>query len=329
MPTSNDHQPLTPRTSLQGPVLSFDFPGLLIGAAEYDEGPTGCTVFHFPAGAATAVDVRGGWVGMTDAFEWSDAVCLAGGSQMGLEAVSGVAAGIFAQRGYEHARQPVVNGAIIFDFGRRANTIYPDRALGRAALEAAQPGVFPLGRQGAGRMAHAGSVFGRERGEPAGQGGAFREVAGVKLAVFTVVNALGVVVDRQGKVVRGNRDPATGQRPDLLATLEERLAAGPPVQPLAGNTTLTLVVTNQKLEQRLLTQLARQVHSSMARAIRPFHTEWDGDVLYAVTTATVETGLGLASLALLASELAWDAVLAAVGDEGGRARSADDADRRR
>ena len=44
---SNDTAELRPRTSFDGPELRFDFPGLEIGAAEYDEGPTGCTVFSF------------------------------------------------------------------------------------------------------------------------------------------------------------------------------------------------------------------------------------------------------------------------------------------
>ena len=39
--------------------LTFDFPGLRIGVAEYDEGPTGCTVFHFEGGAMLERDVRG------------------------------------------------------------------------------------------------------------------------------------------------------------------------------------------------------------------------------------------------------------------------------
>lgn len=39
---------LTPRTSFDGPYLEFDFPSLQIGVAEYDEGPTGATVFYFP-----------------------------------------------------------------------------------------------------------------------------------------------------------------------------------------------------------------------------------------------------------------------------------------
>jgi L-aminopeptidase/D-esterase-like protein len=51
----------------------------------------------------------------------------------------------------------------------------------------------------------------------------------------------------------------------------------------------------------------------MARAIQPFHTEKDGDVLYAVTTGEVEnTKLEFEELASYAAELAWDAVLSAV-----------------
>ncbi len=59
-----------PRTSFDGPVLEFDFPGLLIGIAEYDEGPTGVTVFYFPNRVKGAVDVRGGSPGTvnTDAL---------------------------------------------------------------------------------------------------------------------------------------------------------------------------------------------------------------------------------------------------------------------
>ena len=46
-----------------------------------------------------------------------------------------------------------------------------------------------------------------------------------------------------------------------------------------------------------------------SRAIQPFHTENDGDVLYAVTTSEVEPPLSDSALGALASELAWDAVL--------------------
>ena len=48
----------------------------------------------------------------------------------------------------------------------------------------------------------------------------------------------------------------------------------------------------------------------MARAIQPFHTIFDGDVLYAVTTDEVQNPtLNAIGLGILASEVAWDAIL--------------------
>jgi L-aminopeptidase/D-esterase-like protein len=50
----------------------------------------------------------------------------------------------------------------------------------------------------------------------------------------------------------------------------------------------------------------------MARAIQPFHALDDGDVLYAVSTNEIENQtFGSVGLGVVASELAWDAVLAA------------------
>ena len=59
-PLSNDLVHPEPRTDLPpGRTLSFDFPGLEIGVAEYAEGPTGCTVFHFPEDASLAAAPSG------------------------------------------------------------------------------------------------------------------------------------------------------------------------------------------------------------------------------------------------------------------------------
>ncbi|HEY2935720.1 MAG TPA: P1 family peptidase [Gaiellaceae bacterium] len=308
---TNDGARLEPRTQFDGPELRFDFPGLRIGVAEYDEGPTGCTVFHFPGGGvACAVDVRGGSPGTIGGYEWAHAICLAGGSLYGLEATCGVAAELMAMRGYTIGWEDVelAFGAIIYDFGRRESSIYPDRELGRAALRAAREGVFPLGARGAGRSATVGKTFSFEEGEPSGQGGAFRQIGPTKIAVFTVVNAFGAIVDRDGTVVRGHRDPERGTRTPLVEALEARLPQAAP-----GNTTLTVVVTNQQLDRRSLRQLGVQVHASLARAIQPFHALVDGDVLYTATTGEIECDeLTATSLGVVASELAWDAVLASV-----------------
>jgi L-aminopeptidase/D-esterase-like protein len=292
--------------------LALDFPGLWIGVAEYEEGPTGCTVFHFTQGRVQVVhDVRGGSPGVLGAQGLAEAICFAGGSAYGLEAACGVQAELLHQRGGSTAWQDIAicHGAIIYDFGPRKNAIYPDRELGRRALREAREGSFPCGPRGAGRSATVGKTFGFERGEPSGQGGASRAVGGTRIAVFTVVNAVGAVVDRDGNVVRGHYDAATKTRTPLAAGMEARLAAPP------GNTTLTLVATNQRLDDRVHRQLAAQVHASMARAIQPFHALTDGDVLFAATTNDVENEeLDSVALGVIASELAWDAVLAAVAD---------------
>jgi L-aminopeptidase/D-esterase-like protein len=312
---SNDTLELVPRTQLDGAALELDFPGLEIGCAEYDEGPTGCTVFHFPDGASLQTDIRGGSPGtFGGGYERVHAICLAGGSLYGLEAVSGVAAELFARRGYRTGWLdiPLVAGAIVFDYGPRDNGVYPDKELGRAALRAARPGWFPLGAHGAGRSATVGKTFAFDEGEPGGQGAAFRQLGGTRIAVFVVVNAVGAVVDRDGTVVRGHLEAATGTRRALLPGVEARLSSGRPVHPPPGNTTLTVVVTNERLDARLLRTLGRQVHASMSRAIQPFHTLVDGDVLYAVSTNEIDPAIESIGLGVVASELAWDAVLAAV-----------------
>jgi len=219
-----------------------------------------------------------------------------------------------------------VLGGIIYDVGgRRFSRVTPDDDLGNAALRAARPNRFPLGAHGAGRFAMQGVYYVDGRGADAyarwphsGQGGAFVQTGPTKVAVFTVVNALGTIVDRSGEVVRCHRNGAETPCPPIIelmgGTLGNRTEA--PVSEEGGptsNTTLTLVVTNQRLSFAQLQRLAVQVHTSMARAIQPFATEADGDVLYAVTTNDVDNeDLRSVDLGVLASEVAWDAVLSSV-----------------
>jgi hypothetical protein len=62
-----------------------------------------------------------------------------------------------------------------------------------------------------------------------------------------VVNALGAIHDRQGRVVRGNVDKQTGERLSYEVGLEKGLSKGETTVANKGNTTLTLVITNQML----------------------------------------------------------------------------------
>ena len=300
MPGSDASVPVTDFTS---PFLDFDFPRLKIGFAEYSDGPTGCTVFLFDQGAVTAVDIRGGMPGVVESeYQFHHAICFAGGSLHGLEAVSGVRAVLAENQAPSNPPPlPLVAGAIIFDWINRRNFVYPDKTLGEAAARTASTGRFFYGRRGAGRWAGV------------GQGGAYREIGDTKIAVFTVVNALGVVVDRDGRA-------RTGGHHHPLDRLEARLARGAKsvTDQQGRHTTLTLVVTNQKWAQGDLNQIGKQVHASMARAIQPFHTMRDGDVLFTATTGEVENKRlkSTTDFGLIASELAWNAVLNSLGESG-------------
>lgn len=328
-------QPEISATPQTGTDLAVGIPGLSIGIAEYREAPTGCTTFIFdqalyPGGLMLELDVRGGAPGYSGDYGVTNAICLAGGSVYGLEATAGVASALYTAGGYGDL--VAVAGAIIYDIsmvveadgGGRERGIYPDKALGVAAVAAARPGLFPLGAQGAGIGASVGQwVDFPARKEQGGQGGAYREIGPYRIAFFTVVNALGVIVNRAGEVVRGGIDPASGEHPDPLANAEailagEELRAQPagsrPPGGLSQHTTLSVLVVNVDLPRELLRQLGRQVHSSMARAIHPFHTPDDGDILFAVSTAEVPgAGVDTTALGIVASDLAWDAVLASVG----------------
>ena len=200
-----DH--LKPDTDLRGPVLQFDWPAFQIGIGSYEEGPTGLTIFRFPDSAVAAVDVRGGSPGTvnTDYLRLGyehpslDAVVFAGGSAYGEEAITAVATGLKDEGAYsgDWDNVALVGGAIIYDFsGRRLNEIYPDKRLAQAALHDLRSGVFPLGAQGAGRMAMQGAFFGW--GVHSGQGGAFRQIDDIKVAAFVVVNSSGAITDRDG-----------------------------------------------------------------------------------------------------------------------------------
>src|ERR1700722_8661929 len=327
--TSSTEPLPVPRVSFEGPALTFDFPAVQIGVAEYEEGPTGATVLLFRNPAMAAVDVRGGAPGTvnTDALRLAydqpfvSAITLAGGSAYGLAFATGIANALkekTAAPGDWHNIQ-VVPGAIIFDLGgRRYNAITPDERLARAALDGVRSGLFPMGARGAGRFAMQGGYLGDR--QHSGQGAAFRQLGAIKVLVVTVVNALGSIVDRSGRILRCS-NPVAGDWGLIADRLSSHLSGldhaklgnanpGTHSGPTA-NTTITVVVTNKALPFWALQRLAVQVHNSMSRAIQPFGTEFDGDTLFAVTTAEGKNAeLGTPDLGTLASEAAWDAVLA-------------------
>lgn len=311
--------------SHRGEQLHFDFPEVYIGEAEYPQGPTGVTVFYFPKGATAAVDLRGGAIGsfftqvkMQCGYAPVDAVVFSGGSILGLASVTGVLDGLFEKNNYntDFDAMPLVSGVSIFDFTvRKPNAIYPDMALGKAALKNAAPGQFLLGRRGAGASAIVGKLYGQKYAENAGQGGAFAQFGDIKLAFFTVLNPVGVVVDYDNKKQYGLWNQAEQRYLSVDEIAESELKG---MVPPGGNTTLSILITNLTLSPFELQQLGKQVHNSMSSWIKPFCTINDGDIFYTVSTNSLPARSDVSSiwLGVEGTKLAKQGIFSAFNEKG-------------
>jgi L-aminopeptidase/D-esterase-like protein len=262
-----------------------DVAGVLVGQHERigDGWATGTTVVLVPEGAVAAVDGRGGAPGTreTDLLDPSNlvqqvqAVCLSGGSAYGLAAADGVMRWLAERHlGFQvgpqpHQVVPIVPAAVLFDLDLGDWGNRPDASFGYAACEAADTSV-EQGCVGAGTGARTGSVKG-------GTGTASARVGDVTVGAIVAVNAVGEVVDR-----------ATGL--PWLAELGTR-PVDLPVGPASRlNTTIGVVAVDAALSKAECKRLAMAAHDGLARAVRPAHSMFDGDTVFALATGARELG---------------------------------------
>lgn len=256
---------------------------------------TGVTAVLAPPGCVGGVDVRGGGPGTreTDLLDPSnlvehvDAVLLCGGSAFGLAAADGALRWL-AERGrgvaVGPAVVPIVPAAVLFDLPLNDWVNTPDAAFGAAACAAASAAAPRQGSVGAG----AGATAGRLKG---GVGGASVVLAsGHTVGALAVANPLGDVVD-----------PATGLPWSYRATGDFGLrppdphqvrAAGAVPPRTALNTTIGVVATDAALTKSQCRRLAMVAHDGLARAVRPAHSLYDGDTVFALATGTVAGPVG-------------------------------------
>jgi L-aminopeptidase/D-esterase-like protein len=309
-----------------------DVPGLLVGHATDEEGITGCTVILAPDGAIAGVDVRGSAPGTretdllraTALVERIHAICLSGGSAFGLAAADGVMQWLSERDiGLETGvrRVPIVPAAVLFDLMLGDPNATPDAAMGRAAAEAANDGPIGEGSIGAGTGATVGKLAGPQAVSKGGVGTAARRLRdGRVIAALAVTNAVGNVVDREGRILAGARNPNGG-----FIDAEELLGANRPDEPLGRfgtNTTLAVIGTDAPLDRAGCRKLAELGHDALAIAIRPTHTMLDGDTVFALSTgsgtpisATELVALGAAATSVLV-EAIERSVLTAQGRGG-------------
>jgi len=296
-------------------LSSFPIPGVRAGHVTRDG--TGVTVVLFPAGSVGSGEVRGGapasreidLLDPTRTVGRVDAVVFAGGSAFGLSAADGVMHYLAARgQGYATASGPVpiVPAACVFDVVESGGAL-PTAADGEAAAEAAaRDEPLALGRVGAGASATVGKWRGREAAVPGGVGVAATTVDGARVAALAVVNAIGDVIAADGSVVAGSTAPADTPAFPSPAPFEEPARLE---EDARGNTTLVVVVTDAVCDKTACALLAQSAHDGLARALRPAHTRFDGDLALAVATGVIEAHLD--RLRIAAADVVADAIRAA------------------
>jgi L-aminopeptidase/D-esterase-like protein len=300
-----------------------DVAGLRVGHFTDSRRPTGCTVVLAEGGAVCGVDVRGGAPGTRETdlldpvatVQQVYAVVLSGGSAFGLDTATGVMR-YLEERGVGYpvgaGKVPIVPAAILYDLGIGDWTIRPDAKAGYEAARSASAGPVAQGSVGAGAGATVGKLFGTARAMKGGVGTAsVRLPDGAVVAALVAVNAVGDVVDpATGRVVAGMRQP---DGKGLGGTVEALLAGAPPGRPLAGeNTTIGAVATNVTLTKAEAKKVAQMAHDGLARSIRPVHTPWDGDTLFALSTGGLAVDQAVVVVGVAAAEAVARAVLRAV-----------------
>ena len=293
--------------------------GITVGHATNLTARTGCTVVLCPAGATASVDVRGAAPGTreTEALrpgrlvQKAHAVLLTGGSAFGLDAAGGVVQYLEEQNvGFPagSVRVPIVPAAVIFDLGVGDANVRPDREVGYQACLNATDEPVVMGAVGAGTGATVGKAPG-VTSSPGGVGSAcMRLDSGLIVAAIVVVNALGNIVHPEtGEILAGGKE--NGDFVDIT----ERLLDADLVQ--GTNTTIGVVATNATLSPAEVHRVAEMAHDGMARALRPAHTMFDGDTLFALATGS-HTGSSVNTVGVLAAEVVAEAIVNAVRTRG-------------
>ncbi len=294
-------------------TVSVPIGGLSVGHYSDHEGLTGCTVILAPQGVTASVDIRGGAPGSLETALLSPfssvgelhAVLLTGGSALGLGAAAGVSTFLRdGGHGYrtQYARIPLVAAAVIYDLGVGSATAFPRPENAYAACGSAGDQIEE-GSVGAGTGATVGKILGAEGMMKGGLALSAVSVGrGVTVSALSVVNAFGDVLDESGSVLAGAQRGGefVGSREMLLS-----MAGAPKVSPLS-DTTLTVVMTDGRLDKLQCAVVARMAHDGQARAIDPVHTPVDGDCVFVLATGRKDTNVfqvGVAAAEVVAQSI--------------------------
>ena len=297
-----------------------DIGGIKVGHAQNFEAATGCTVVLCEEGAVAGVDVRGGSPGTreTDALNPVNirksihAVLLAGGSAFGLDAAAGVMQYLeehHVGRDVKVTRVPIVCGAILFDLKCGDYRVRPDQRMGYEACRNAAASPFPTGSVGAGTGATIGKTRGLDYAMKGGVGSFCLKTGNLMVGAVMAVNCVGDIYDAQkNRLIAGalSDDRKTVVSSESLMVENYRND----VDFFSENTVIGVVATNAALTKAEANKLASVAQDGIARAVRPAHTTFDGDTIFAMATEKVKADFNV--VGILAARSVENAILQAV-----------------
>jgi len=293
-----------------------DVPGVLVGHYTDRSALTGCTVVLCPPKTVASCDVRGSAPGSRELaalapdkqMQEIHAVLLTGGSAFGLGAANGVMK-FLAERntGYRTpwALVPIVPSAVIFDLNVGDPKAFPGAEDAYTACLNASAHVQE-GSVGAGTGATVGKWHGLESAMKGGVGTASLRIGEAVVGAIAVVNAVGDVVGKDGKILAGaqERGKPLGEENRLKSLRNEGMLLR------NINTTLVVVATNAQLSKVDCYRAAQRAHDGMARAIVPSHTTFDGDTAFVLSAGTISAPVDL--IAEMGAEVTAESIRAGV-----------------
>ena len=291
--------------------------GIRVGHYTDAQAMTGCTVILCPPNTKASCEVRGNSPGSRElallapekSAQEIHAILLTGGSAFGLAAADGVMRWLEERNiGYPTpwAKVPLVPTAVVFDLNVGSNLVRPDALGGYNACESASAEDAQEGNIGAGTGTTVGKWKGLEFSMKGGVGSSSVQLSDLIVSALAVVNSVGDVIDADGSVLAGARQPGGG----FFGTAEAHrpLSRGKVLE--ESNTTLVVAATNARLSKLELFRVSQRMHDGMARAIVPAHTSFDGDVSFALSCGQLGADLDLVSE--LAAQVTADAIRRAV-----------------
>ncbi len=296
-----------------------DVPGIRVGHSQNTSAKTGCTVILPEKESVAGIDIRGSAPGTRETevlqpvrlINHIHGILLTGGSAFGLNAAAGVQRYLESiEMGYDVgvAKIPIVPAAVIFDLAVGDASVRPDEKMGYDACINASHREFREGLIGAGCGATVGKIRGQAYASAGGIGTCSHSFSnGVVIGVLTVVNPLGEVIDPETNAILAGAKTNDGT--DYVESLKLMEQMSDPNFPSA-NTTLSVVATNAEFNKEDCIKIAQMAQDGFARTIRPAHTLYDGDIVFAMSCGEKQLDINLAGA--MACELVAESIVRAV-----------------